>query len=93
VFDAEPDDWHRDDKPGPGTGQPDVEKLAAIRAVAEEAHKVGNHAFVYIAGLECITANAEGTGLLMSHCRKMEAFLYISSLCVYKTPGLATRPY
>jgi hypothetical protein len=34
------------------------EKLAAIRAVAEEAHKVGNHAFVYIAGLECITANA-----------------------------------
>src|SRR6266403_474790 len=35
------------------------EKLAAIRAVAEEAHKVGNHAFVYIAGLECITANAD----------------------------------
>src|SRR5882672_4971201 len=34
------------------------EKLAAIRAVAEEAHKAGNHAFVYIAGLECITANA-----------------------------------
>ena len=35
------------------------EKLAAIRAVAEEAHKAGNHAFVYIAGLECITANAD----------------------------------
>ena len=35
------------------------EKLAAIRAVAERAHKVGNHAFVYIAGLECITANAD----------------------------------
>jgi len=35
------------------------EKLAAIRAVAEQAHKVGNHAFVYIAGLECITANAD----------------------------------
>jgi hypothetical protein len=34
------------------------EKLAAIRAVAEGAHKAGNHAFVYIAGLECITANA-----------------------------------
>jgi hypothetical protein len=34
------------------------EKLAAIRAVAEQAHKAGNHAFVYIAGLECITANA-----------------------------------
>ena len=33
-------------------------KLAAIRAVAERAHKAGNHAFVYIAGLECITANA-----------------------------------
>jgi len=37
------------------------EKLVAIRAVAEEAHKVGNHAFVYIAGLECITANADQT--------------------------------
>ena len=34
------------------------EKLAAIRSVAEQAHKAGNHAFVYIAGLECITANA-----------------------------------
>src|SRR5258708_31069983 len=37
------------------------EKLAAIRAVADEAHKVGNRAFVYIAGLECITANADQT--------------------------------
>ncbi|HWZ81551.1 MAG TPA: hypothetical protein VNW47_02940 [Terriglobales bacterium] len=35
------------------------EKLAAIRAVAEQAHAAGNHAFVYIAGLECITANAD----------------------------------
>ncbi len=34
------------------------EKLAAIRAVAERAHQAGNYAFVYIAGLECITANA-----------------------------------
>lgn len=37
------------------------EKLAAIRAVAEQAHKAGNFAFVYIAGLECITANADQT--------------------------------
>jgi hypothetical protein len=37
------------------------EKLAAIRAVAEEAHRAGNHAFVYIAGTECITANADQT--------------------------------
>jgi hypothetical protein len=34
-------------------------KLKAIRAVAEEAHKANNQAFVYIAGTECITANAE----------------------------------
>ena len=34
-------------------------KLAEIRAVAEKAHAVGNRAFVYIAGTECITANAE----------------------------------
>src|SRR5579863_2407447 len=35
------------------------EKLAAIRAVADAAHKVGNHAFVYIAGTECITAHGD----------------------------------
>jgi len=36
-----------------------TEKLQAVRAVAGAAHKAGNHAFVYIAGTECITANAE----------------------------------
>lgn len=35
------------------------EKLAAIKAVAEKAHGAGNKAFVYIAGTECITANAD----------------------------------
>ena len=34
-------------------------KLKAIRDVAEAAHKVGNHAFVYIAGTECITARGD----------------------------------
>lgn len=36
-------------------------KLAAIRQMAEAAHHAGNKAFVYIAGLECITANAAGS--------------------------------
>lgn len=36
-----------------------TEKLKAIRAVADKAHAVGNKAFVYIAGLECITAEAD----------------------------------
>jgi hypothetical protein len=36
-------------------------KLEAIRAVAEKAHAAGNHAVVYIAGTECITANADKT--------------------------------
>ena len=36
-------------------------KLEAIRAVAEKAHAAGNHAYVYIAGTECITANADQT--------------------------------
>ena len=36
-------------------------KLAAIRKVAEAAHQAGNKSFVYIAGLECITANAANT--------------------------------
>lgn len=38
-----------------------TEKLREIRAVAERAHKAGNVAFVYIAGTECITANAGKT--------------------------------
>jgi hypothetical protein len=38
-----------------------TQKLKAIRAVAEKAHQAGNHAFVYIAGTECITANADQT--------------------------------
>jgi hypothetical protein len=37
------------------------EKLKAIRNVAEKAHAAGNRAFVYIAGTECITANAADT--------------------------------
>jgi hypothetical protein len=37
------------------------EKLEALRKLATAAHKAGNHAFVYIAGTECITANANKT--------------------------------
>ncbi|MGH9433318.1 MAG: hypothetical protein ACRD3T_17445 [Terriglobia bacterium] len=38
-----------------------TEKLRAIKAVAEKAHAVGNYAFIYISGLECITAHAPQT--------------------------------
>jgi hypothetical protein len=34
-------------------------KLKAIHDVTEAAHKAGNHAFVYIAGTECITAHGD----------------------------------
>src|SRR5438270_13918831 len=34
-------------------------KLKAIHDVAEESHKAGNYAFVYIAGTECITAHGD----------------------------------
>ena len=37
------------------------QKLQAIRDVAKAAHAVGNYAFVYIAGTECITAHADQT--------------------------------
>lgn len=36
-------------------------KLQAIQEVARLAHEHGNHAFVYISGFECITANADST--------------------------------
>src|ERR1700712_5207710 len=35
------------------------EKLRAIKALADSAHAINNHAFVYIAGLEIITANSD----------------------------------
>jgi hypothetical protein len=38
-----------------------TEKLKAIHAVALRAHEAKNKAFVYIAGTECITANADKT--------------------------------
>ncbi|HEX9652722.1 MAG TPA: hypothetical protein VGA99_03345 [bacterium] len=38
-----------------------TEKLAAIKAMADKAHAINNYSFVYIAGLECITANADQT--------------------------------
>ena len=36
------------------------QKLAAIHSAAVESHRAGNKAFVYIAGLECISKNSEG---------------------------------
>ncbi|MGA7055012.1 MAG: NAD(P)-dependent oxidoreductase [Mycobacterium sp.] len=33
---------------------------------------------------QAITTNAEGSALLMNHCRKAQAFLHVSSTCVYK---------
>lgn len=36
-------------------------KLQAIKEVARLAHQHGNHAFVYISGFECITANADSS--------------------------------
>ena len=35
------------------------EKLEAIELMAKRVHEINNYAFVYIAGLECITANAD----------------------------------
>jgi len=37
------------------------EKLEAIEEMAKRAHEINNYSFVYIAGLECITANADKT--------------------------------
>jgi hypothetical protein len=36
-----------------------TEKLRAIKAIADSSHAINNYAFVYIAGLEIITANAD----------------------------------
>jgi hypothetical protein len=36
-------------------------KLRQIKKAADAAHKIGNYAFIYIAGLECIAENADKT--------------------------------
>ena len=41
-----------------------TEKLAAIHKVALAAHRVNNKAFVYVAGFECISANADSSHTL-----------------------------
>ena len=40
----------------------------------------------------CITANAEGTGLLMAHVRNCKALLYVSSLQIYSAEADNRRP-
>lgn len=40
-----------------------------------------------------LRANAEGTGLLMAHCRHAEAFLHISSCAVYRDHPDPLHPY
>lgn len=39
-----------------------------------------------------VATNAEGTGLLMTHCRDAEAMLYVSSLAVYTVPDDPRHP-
>ena len=39
-----------------------AEKLAALKAMADAAHAVGNYAFVYVTGFECITSKLRHGG-------------------------------
>jgi len=72
-----------------------TEKLKAIRAVAEQAHKFGNKSFVYIAGTECITAHADKSqhSVLKDHPdwlqRKIsgEPAVFISGAAFWIRPG------
>ena len=65
----------------------DPEKsLSSIRAFAEAAHKIGNKAFVYMAGPECTTPNAERPLTLrrpdIHGCRSWKLFAHNSSRAV-----------
>jgi hypothetical protein len=71
------------------------EKLRAIHAVADAAHQANNRAFVYIAGTECITANAGRSlhSVLKDHPdwlqRKItgEAAVFTSGAAFWISPG------
>jgi hypothetical protein len=61
-----------------------TEKLKAIHSVAEAAHAAGNKAFVYIAGTECITANADKSPhtVMKDHPEWVQRKLPASQLCL-----------
>jgi hypothetical protein len=71
------------------------EKLAAIRTLSEKAHQVGNKAFVYVAGTECITAHADKAAhsVVKDHPdwlqRKLngEAAVFTSGAAFWISPG------
>jgi nucleoside-diphosphate-sugar epimerase len=57
-------------------------------------HVIHSGAHIYGSDFdEAITANAEGTGLLMTHCRRAEAFLFVSSCAVYRENADPLHPY
>ncbi len=70
-------------------------KLRAIRTLVDRAHQAGNRAFVYIAGTECITANAEKVkhSVMKDHPdwlqRKIsgEAAVFTSGAAFWISPG------
>ena len=72
-----------------------AEKLKDIRDAAEAAHRMGNKAFVYVAGTECITANAEKSphSLAKDHPRwlqrniKGEPAIFTSGAAFWIRPG------
>src|ERR1700720_3520257 len=72
-----------------------TEKLRAIRAVADQAHRAGNKSFVYIAGTECITAHADKSqhSVLKDHPdwlqRKItgESAVFTSGAAFWISPG------
>src|ERR1700693_756594 len=79
-------------------------KLKAIKSVAEAAHQAHNRAFVYIAGTECITANADKSphSVLKDHPdwiqRKLtgEPAVFTSGAAFWISPGdedVCVSPY
>jgi UDP-glucuronate 4-epimerase len=53
---------------------------------ADFTHVLHSAAFMLTEDHEAaIKVNAEGTGLLMAHCKHAEAFVYVSAFAVYKT--------
>src|SRR5580692_4508166 len=70
-------------------------KLKAIKSVADAAHQAHNRAFVYIAGTECITANADKSphSVLKDHPdwiqRKLtgETAVFTSGAAFWISPG------
>lgn len=85
---SKPEDRARMEALGAKCIQADLAQTDGLAGVPDDFDYVVNFAVVKSGDFEYdLAANAEGVGRLMMHCRKVKAFLHMSSTAVYEYAG------